>query len=465
MGIVFSALGQTDSSVVCLPCNQIVEDQAFVKLKDTWNKRPIKIVHLGDSHIQIGHFSSQIREQLNTISHLNGTGITFPYSLAKSVDGAWYKSKASGHWIGDNILSSKPKIDMGVTGYSIKTLDSTASISFQLKEALSDFSEIKIWFNADSLSYLPDLGNDFILKETVKGLGKVGYARFIRKNKSSAILLKLIKQDSLAREFQFHGLEFVSSTGAFEYHSLGVVGAQFTHLIQHAKLWKEQLQLLNPDVVIFSYGTNEAYNGNFDASSYSKQIGRFFDEIRSLLPSTAILVTSPPDTRSRNRVPQKQVEIIEAQANWKSSFYDLNKVMGGFGSFQFWFESNYFLKDKLHLNQSGYQLQAKLFMLPFLNQLKPHVDLRALRSEIDRGIQSIRKRVVVKDSIVKDSLAVEVLIPQKIIVHSAVFHTVRKGDTFYSIARRYKVTVKSLEQKNRRIKSTAIQLGDRIRIK
>ena len=118
MGIVFSALGQTDSSVVCLPCNQIVEDQAFVKLKDTWNKRPIKIVHLGDSHIQIGHFSSQIREQLNTISRLNGTGITFPYSLAKSVDGAWYKSKASGHWIGDNILSSKPKIDMGVTGYS-----------------------------------------------------------------------------------------------------------------------------------------------------------------------------------------------------------------------------------------------------------------------------------------------------------------------------------------------------------
>lgn len=463
--MVFSALGQTDSSVVCLPCNQLVEDQVFVKLKDTWSKRPIKIVHLGDSHIQIGHFSAQIRAQLNTIALLNGTGITFPYSLAKSVDGVWYKAKASGQWTADNILSSKPKVDLGLTGYSIKTLDSMATISFQLKEAPADFSEVKIWYNADSLAFQPDLGSDFSLKETVKGEGKLGYARFIRKNQNSSIQLKLIKKDSLAREFQFHGLEFVSSTTGFEYHSLGVVGAQFTHLIQHAKLWKEQLQLLNPDLVIFSYGTNEAYNGNFDALSYTKQTGRFLDEIRSILPSTAILVTSPPDTRSRNRVPHKQIEIIEAQSKWKSSFYDLNKVMGGFGSFAPWFESNYFLKDKLHLNKAGYQLQAKLFMIPFLNQLKPKLDLTLLKSDVEKSIQTIRKKVIAQDSVVKDLDVTEVIVPRKKIIHSEVFHTVKKGDTFYSIAARYHVTVKSLEAKNRQVKSTALQLGDRIRIK
>ena len=318
--MVFSALGQTDSSVVCLPCNQIVEDKAFGQLKETWNKRPIKIVHIGDSHIQIGHLSAQIRTQLNAVRLLSGTGITFPYSLAKSVDGAWYKAKASGQWIGDNILSTKPKIDLGLTGYSIQTVDSTASISFQLKDALADFKEVKIWFNADSLSYRPDLGSDFLFKELVKGDGKLGYARFIRLNKSSSFQLKLIKRDSMAREFQLHGLEFINSTSAFEYHSLGVVGAQFTHLIQHSKLWKEQLHLLNPDLVIFSYGTNEAYNGNLDISSYTKQVGHFLDEIRSLIPQVAILVTSPPDTRSRNRVPQKQIDIIDAQSKWKSSF-------------------------------------------------------------------------------------------------------------------------------------------------
>lgn len=463
--VAYSVLGQTDSTIVCLPCNQIVEDPAFGKLKEAWNKRPIKIVHIGDSHIQIGHFSAQIRAQLSTVATLNGTGITFPYSLAKSVDGAWYKSKAAGQWVGDNILSTKPKLELGVTGYSIKTVDSSASISFQLRDALIDFSEVKIWYQLDSLSYQPDLGSDFTLLDKVKGEGKLGYVRFKRKGKSSTIQLKLIKQDSLAREFQFHGIEFVSSTASFEYHSLGVVGAQFTHLIQHATLWKEQLQLINPDVVIFSYGTNEAYNGNLDVAYYSKQVGRFLDEIRMLLPSVSIVVTSPPDTRSRNRIPKKQIEIIEAQSKWKSSFYDLNKVMGGFNSFQPWFDSNYFLKDKLHLNKAGYQLQGKLFMLAFLNQLKPQVDVRALKAEIDGGIQSIRKRVVKQDTVVKDSVEVEVLVPRKKIVLSTVFHTVKKGDTFYSIAARYHVTVKSLQAKNRQVKSSALQLGDRIRIK
>jgi hypothetical protein len=164
-------------------------------------------------------------------------------------------------------------------------------------------------------------------------------------------------------------------------------------------------------------------------------------------------------------VPQKQIEIIEEQSKWKSSFYDLNKVMGGFGSFQPWFENNYFLKDKLHLNKAGYQLQAKLFMIPFLTQLKPKLDLSQLKSEVKSSIQSIQKRVVRQDSVVKDSVDIEVIVPRKKIVHSEVFHTIKKGDTFYSIAERYHVTVKSLEGKNRKVKSTALQLGDRIRIK
>jgi len=435
-------------------------------LRNTWSKRPIKIVHLGDSHIQIGYFSSQIRELLNSVGKLKGTGITFPYSLAKSVDGALYKSKASGRWVGDNLLSTKPKLELGVTGYSIKTTDSSSSISFQLKDLQLDFSEVKIWFNADSLSFQPNLGSDFDWKETVKGVGKLGYARFIRKNRASSIQLKLIKSDSLAQEFQLHGLELVSATtSSFEYHSLGVVGAQISHLIQHTKLWKEQLKLIGPDLVIFSYGTNEAYNGNFDAANYTKQVNRFFDELRLLLPSIAILVTSPPDTRSRNRIPHKQSKIVEAQSKLKSSFYDLNKVMGGFGSFQPWYENNYFLKDKLHLNKAGYQLQAKLFMIPFLSQLKPTTDVSALKSEMEASVKSISRRVVLKDTITKDSVVLEPVIPQKKQIQKALFHLVKKGDTFNSIAARYHVSVKSLIEKNRRVKSTAIQLGDRIRIK
>ena len=461
--VAFTSFGQSDSTVICLPCNQIIEDQAFTKLKNTWKKRPIKIVHLGDSHIQIGYFSAQIREILNSIGDLKGSGITFPYSLAKSVDGAIYKAKKNGRWDGENILSTRPKLDLSLTGYSIKTLDSNASITFQLKDPKFNFSELKIWYNADSLSFTPSLGDNFELKELVRTNGKIGFARFSRKNPVTQFELKLIKSDSSAKEFQLHGLDFITTNSDFEYHSLGVVGAQFTHLIQHTILWKEHMKMLNPDLLIISYGTNEAYNGNFDSNVYSKQINRFLNEIREIIPSISILLTSPPDTRSRNRIPKMQNAIIEFQSKVQSSFYDLNKVMGGFGSFQPWYDNDFFLKDKLHLNKAGYQLQAKLFMLALIGQLKSNKNLDELLSQVSDKSRLVVRKTSVQDTVVKDSL--RLVIPEKKVVEKSIYHKVKSGDTFYSISKKYHISVDVLIARNRKKKSTALQLGDRIRIK
>ncbi len=460
--VTFHVLGQVDSTIVCIPCNQIVEDQAFTQLKNTWNQRPIKIVHVGDSHIQIGHFAKQIRDLLGQNGTLRGSGITFPYSLAKSIDGPWVKSKASGVWVGDNLLSSKPKLDIGLTGFAVKTVDSTAFISFQLRDSAPRFNEIRVWYIADSLSFTPDLGSNFTLKEVVHSGGRMGIAHFVSKSTFSQFDLKLIRKDSIAREFQLHGVEFVNSKENLEYHALGVSGAQFIHLIQHTKLWQEQLKLLNPDLLIFSYGTNEAYNGNFDSKNFTKQVSKFFDAIREIVPNVAIVVTSPPDTRSRERIPPKQVEIVESLSQLKSSFYDLNKVMGGFGSFQTWFDQNYFLKDKLHLNKDGYQLQAKLFMLALLGQLKPQWDLGPIESFVSDRVKLLYRKAAVSDSAQKDTIVIR---PQEKIIKKVKFHQVKKGDTFYSIAARYHVRVEALIEQNRRHKSKTLQIGDRIRIK
>lgn len=460
--VAFQTFGQVDSTVICLPCNQIVENQAFIQLKSTWNQRPIKIVHIGDSHIQIGHFSKQIREILGQNAMLKGSGITFPYSLAKSVDGSWLKAKASGVWMGDNLLAAKPKLDIGLTGYAVKTLDSAAYISFQLKDSAPRYKEVKIWYLADSLSFTPDLGSDFILNEVVYAGNKLGYAHFVSNSAFSQFDLKLIKKDSLAQEFHLHGVELLNSNDNLEYHALGVAGAQFVHLIQRAKLWKEHLKLLKPDLIIFSYGTNEAYNGNFDSQNFTKQVSHFFDEIRATLPNVAIVVTSPPDTRSRNRIPSKQVEVVESLSQLPSSFYDLNKVMGGFGSFQPWFDYDYFLKDKLHLNKAGYQLQANLFTLALLGQLKPEWDLTSLKNEVVERSGKLIRKTSVADSIKVDSSTSQ---SKEKIITKAKYHLVKKGDTFFSIAARYHLNMEAIIEQNRRYKSRSLQIGDRIRIK
>jgi lysophospholipase L1-like esterase len=452
----YAAVGQADTTVICMPCNQITEDLALVRLKNSIGKEPFRIVHIGDSHIQIGHFAKQIRDVFAAHVTLTGTGISFPYSMAKSVDGPWFKSKASGTWVGDKILSANPKIDLGLTGYSVMTQDSAASISFQLRDSKANYAGVRVWFNSDSLSFFPDLGDNFNLMNFTQMDHKMGVAHFVAKNRFDQFELKLLKKDSLDQSFQLHGIELLNSQGSLDYHALGVAGAQFSHLIYRSKSWREQLKLLNPNLLIFSYGTNEAYNTNFDSAVFVNQVSRFMDEIRQILPSVAILLTSPPDTRSQNRIPPKQVEVIQGLSNVKSAFYDMNKVMGGFGSYQPWIEHNYFLKDKLHLNKAGYELQADLFMLALLGQLQPSWDLSNLKTRVEVQANALVRKIVV-DSLNKDTLVstppVEIL-----------YHRVKKGESFFSIAKRYKLNVDALVRRNSRHKSKALQVGDRIRI-
>ena len=453
----YAALGQADTTVICLPCNQISADQALVRLKNSIGKEPFRIVHMGDSHIQIGHFAKQVRDVFAAYVPLTGTGISFPYSLAKSVDGPWFKSKASGIWVGDKILSANPKIDLGLTGYSVMTQDSAASISFQLRDSKANYAGVKVWFKSDSLSFFPDLGDNFNLLNFTQMDNEIGIAHFVAKNRFDQFELKLLKKDSLDQRFQLHGIELVYSQGSLDYHALGVAGAQFSHVIYRSKSWRAQLKRLNPHLLIFSYGTNEAYNTNFDSSVFVNQVSRFFDEIRQLLPSVAILLTSPPDTRSQNRIPPKQVEVIQGLSQINSSFYDLNKVMGGFGSYQPWIEHNYFLKDKLHLNKAGYELQADLFMLALLGQLQPNWDLSNLKTRVEAQANALVRKIVV-DSLYKDTL---VSTPQVEIL----YHRVKKGESFFSIAKQYKLNIDALIRRNSRLKSKALQVGDRIRIK
>jgi LysM repeat protein len=161
-----------------------------------------------------------------------------------------------------------------------------------------------------------------------------------------------------------------------------------------------------------------------------------------------------------------QNAIVETQSTIQSSFYDLNKVMGGFGSFQSWYENDYFLKDKLHLNKAGYQLQAKLFILALIGQLKSNKNLDELQSQVAERSRLLVRKTSVKDTVVRDSVRLVIPEkPEKKVVEKSIYHKVKSGDTFYSISKKYHVSVDVLIQRNRKKKSTALQLGDRIRIK
>ncbi len=375
---------KVDSTQVCHSCNVIQSDSDVAALAPKWKSGTLKVLHLGDSHVQIGHFSGEIKRLLG----VRQEGIQFPYSLAKSVDGRVFKSKASGRWEGTSILKPSASWNIGLAGYAVSTRDSAAQITFALKDSLATLNQIRVWTNSDSCAMIPDVGSEFMLDKRGQS-GNVAYWDFKSKTNLSQFTLGLHKSESNQDEFTLHGVEILSNQTTNDYQDLGVAGAQFTHLRSRGNIVLDQIELLKPDLIICSFGTNEAYNANWNPATYRQALVEFIQDVKSKSPETVFLFTSPPDTRSQKRIPKFQQEVVRTLAEMPAAYYDLNQVMGGFGSSAEWVKNGCFLKDQLHLTKEGYQLQAKLFVLALFKSWSESTRFEILQNQVNQHTVSI----------------------------------------------------------------------------
>ena len=375
---------KVDSTQVCHSCNVIQRDSDVAALAPKWKSGTLKVLHLGDSHVQIGHFPGEIKRLLG----VQQDGIQFPYSLAKSVDGRVLKSKSSGRWEGTSILKPFAGWNIGLAGYAVSTRDSAAQITFSLKDSLNTLNHIRIWTGADSCAMIPDVGPEFMLDKRGQS-GNVAYWDFKSKTNLSQFTLGLHKSESNQDEFTLHGVEILSNQTTNDYQDLGVAGAQFTHLRSRGNIVLDQIELLKPDLIICSFGTNEAYNANWNPATYRQALVEFMQDVKYKSPQTVFLFTSPPDTRSQKRIPKFQQEVVRTLAEMPAAYYDLNQVMGGFGSSAEWVKNGCFLKDQLHLTKEGYQLQAKLFVLALFKSWGESTRFEILQNQVNQHTVSI----------------------------------------------------------------------------
>jgi hypothetical protein len=80
------------------------------------------------------------------------------------------------------------------------------------------------------------------------------------------------------------------------YNSVGYVGAQASLLNKMSeKLFADDLARINPQIVVLSFGTNEASNEHLDIAQYSKGYERLLGKIKAVPPAAAIVLIGPPD--------------------------------------------------------------------------------------------------------------------------------------------------------------------------
>jgi len=331
----------------------------------------VVVVHLGDSHLQADDYSGRVRLELQRTYGNAGRGLVFPYAVAHTNGSPTYFTTATGGtWRAKRVTtlpdSSQP---IGVAGISLSTPDSGAGFSLRLpllRRPDYRFTQLTLLrqpgpaaFDWQVLSrHQEPLG-------TLPGLGQSVAATLRLDSLRDFVALRATRRRPNQSTGLLYGLLLENDQPGILYHGIGVNGAAVRQYNRNP-LFFEQIPLLNPDLIIVSLGTNDAFiPGRFTPERFTGQLDTLVSGLRQRCPQAEILLVSPADSyrnrRDRNPDLARLAAVLRSYAQqYDLAYWDFNAVQGGYGSMGQWRTSGLALNDFVHFSTKGYDLQGYL---------------------------------------------------------------------------------------------------------
>ena len=341
----------------------------------------INILHMGDSHMQAGFYSNEIRKNLhNYFSNdtLANLGFIFPYSTAGTNNPGHYQVESTGKWTSCKAVDRKPCSQIGLSGINLKTRDKKATLKIRIKDYFPYLNYLikkaEFFCNYSDSVYKLHVNGREIKNSTNSNTLMVRFKR-----PTDSLLLEVSRKNSSdSGSFRLSGITVTRKDHGINYHGIGVNGAT-VHSYLECELLPAHLKRLQPDWVIISLGTNEAYNQHFNDQEFYKELSKLIKTIKAHSPNTWMLLTTPGHALREGKFknPNNSLardQIIRAANELGCSYWDFYNVMGEKDAISRWNNNKLTASDKLHLNKNGYQLKANLFFDAFLKSFHNFYD-------------------------------------------------------------------------------------------
>ncbi len=330
----------------------------------------VHVVHIGDSHIQADFFTNHVRDKLIDVPYFGngGRGFLFPYSVAKTNNPSNYISLSRGKWTGFRNSLNKYKSDWGLAGVTALTYDPSAKFTIKLNglkdsHQFYEAREVRVYYpTEDSTSYELRLLVEDRLQQGIPDSN--GFVTFQLDSNYEEFNFKLLKTKPYQNHFLIQGLSFYNNDPGIIYSSIGVNGAKYDSYLKCGR-FIDHLKSLNPDLIVLSLGTNDAYNSPFNVEEFKQHVQKIVSWIKEAAPNTSVLITTPGDNLRRRRYTNNDnIKVVRelgriAQKN-KFALWDFYNIMGGLNSMKKWREYGLGKRDYIHLTSLGYRLQGEL---------------------------------------------------------------------------------------------------------
>lgn len=324
----------------------------------------LRIVHIGDSHIQADLFTGKMRKLLQQKYGNGGLGFTFPYNLAKTNGNHYIKYKATTSFESYRNIYSDTTKPVGLSGIALFTATKDFAIELQVRDTNFAFNTLKLVTPKNQ--HLFDLATtskeitiESSVPKTITHKIKSGEALSIIASKYGVSVTAIKKANGLksntirvgktlkiptkqmeakkivrsefepltlfediasqnyysqepleklylvsnpdASQYALNGLVLENNNSGVVYSAIGVNGAKASDYNRFPEFY-QQLQAVEADLVVISLGTNESFDKQ-NAELYFQNLQKMVVNIRAKNPSVEILITTPPPSLFKRKFP------------------------------------------------------------------------------------------------------------------------------------------------------------------
>lgn len=441
------------------------------------NTRKVRVLHIGDSHIQGDVQGREIRHRLYKVWGHGGRGYVFPYHIAGTSSAYDYSSVGGGQWLSARSVQLQPALPLGITGIALGTYDPTAYWEVRWHPAYHPVAPAGSRLMLLTRTLRPGIRCILSISGAAPPVVKelpVGYA--LSEITTPAPLSTLrgawewTGDDSLSYA-ELQGIFIEEGNNGITWYSMGIAGARLSDWAT-LPLLKESLRLLSPDLVVIDLGTNDLYASQATLWNFRRAVEAAIDTIRSALPEAAILFTTPQDFyRSMRPLPmlaQASQLVRWIAAEKQVAVWDAYTILG---SLQNWRNAGLASPDMVHLTVAGYVLKGQLLASAFLRSYQRFLTDTLPSPETEKaGLQAPTEAlapppppVPITPSITQFGGGGTPPVAYSPPRTTTTFHKVRPGETLGQIAQRYGTTIRAIQKANG-LRGTYIRAGQTLRI-
>ncbi len=258
----------------------------------------VSVIHLGDSHVQAGHFTVPIRKSFTQRWGDGGLGWVAPFRLLGTNPPIHTNVRASSAGTLGIKITEKDYDRESPTGMVLQTKESgDITYTFQCRGGQT-FDRIVIYRQRETGPFtlsgdsLHTLAQDTLTREPI-----VTDTLLVGRYVSSA-------EVTAPASAVWYGASLERSSGGVLVHTIGYNGA--TYYTYSKGTFASSVAILRPRLIILSLGTNESVSRSFSRNGFGAEVARMVQSLRASNPDCAIVLTSPLANYQKIRTAHKR---------------------------------------------------------------------------------------------------------------------------------------------------------------